>query len=63
MATLETSFLQTQLDARKQRLEQAIALAPRNSALANLLREVDAALERMAKDFAAQLVSNVVENF
>jgi phosphoserine phosphatase RsbU/P len=49
MATLETSFLQTQLDARKQRLEQAIALAPQNSALANLLREVDAALERMAK--------------
>lgn len=49
MATLETSFLQTQLDARKQRLEQAIALAPQNSALANLLQEVDAALERMAK--------------
>jgi len=49
MATLETSFLQAQLDARKQRLAEAIALAPQNAALASLLREVDSALERMAK--------------
>jgi phosphoserine phosphatase RsbU/P len=47
MATLETSFLQTQLDDRKRRLEAAISLAPQNAALTGLLREVDSALERM----------------
>lgn len=49
MATLEVTFLQNQLEVRKRRLEQAIALAPRNSGLAGLLREVDSALERMDK--------------
>ena len=49
MATLETSFLQTQLDDRRRRLEEAITLAPQNAALAGLLREVDSALDRMAK--------------
>ena len=49
MATLEVTFLHNQLEARKQRLEQAIALAPQNSSLAGLLREVDAALRRMDK--------------
>jgi len=49
MATLETSFLEGQLEERKQRLQQAIALAPQNGGLAALLREVDAALERMDK--------------
>jgi hypothetical protein len=29
----------------------------------SFFEEQDPALERMAKDFAAQLVSNVVENF
>ena len=51
MATLEISFLQDQLEERKRRLEQAIALTPRSGAkaggLAALLREVDLALERM----------------
>ena len=49
MATLEVTFLQNQLEARKQRLEQAIALAPQNSSLAGLLQQVDAALQRMDK--------------
>jgi sigma-B regulation protein RsbU (phosphoserine phosphatase) len=49
MATLEVTFLQNQLEARKRRLEQAIALAPQNSSLGTLLREVDAALQRMDK--------------
>jgi len=49
MATLEVTFLQNQLEARKQRLEQAIALAPQNSSLGGLLREVDSALQRMDK--------------
>ena len=49
MATLEVSFLHNQLEERKRRLEQAIALAPRNGGLAGLLREVDSALERMDK--------------
>jgi len=49
MATLEISFLQNQLEQRKRRLEAAIALAPQNSGLAGLLREVDSALERMDK--------------
>src|SRR3954464_2807356 len=48
MATLEVTFLHGQLEDRKRRLEQAIALAPQNGSLAGLLREVDSALERMA---------------
>lgn len=48
MATLEIGFLQNQLDVRKRRLEAAIAEAPQNMGLAGLLREVDAALDRMA---------------
>jgi sigma-B regulation protein RsbU (phosphoserine phosphatase) len=49
MATLEIGFLHNQLEERKRRLEAAIALAPQNTGLAGLLREVDSALERMAK--------------
>lgn len=49
MATLEVAFLHNQLEARKRRLEEAIALAPRNGSLSGLLHEVDAALARMAK--------------
>lgn len=49
MATLEISFLQAQLEERKRRLEQAIALTPQGGGLAALLREVDSALERMDK--------------
>lgn len=49
MATLEVSFLHTQLEERKRRLAEAMALAPQNTGLASLLREVDSALERMAK--------------
>ena len=49
MATLEVAFLHNQLEDRKRRLEAAIALAPEKAGFAGLLREVDAALERMAK--------------
>lgn len=49
MATLEITFLLGQLEERRRRLEQAIALTPRNGSLATLLREVDSALERMDK--------------
>src|SRR5262249_5744355 len=49
MATLEISFLHNQLEDRKRRLEEAIALAPANGGLAGLLRQVDSALERMTK--------------
>jgi phosphoserine phosphatase RsbU/P len=49
MATLEITFLHNQLEERKHRLEAAIALAPQKAGLAGLLREVDLALERMAK--------------
>jgi len=49
MATLEIAFLHNQLEKRKRRLEEAIALTPRSSGLAGLLRDVDSALERMAK--------------
>jgi sigma-B regulation protein RsbU (phosphoserine phosphatase) len=49
VATLEVTFLQGQLEERKQRLQQAIALTPGNGGLATLLREVDCALERMDK--------------
>lgn len=48
MATVEVNFLRSQLAQRKSRLEDAIALAPSNAELAGLLREVDAALNRMA---------------
>ena len=49
MATLEITFLQSQLEERKQRLERAIAGRPQNGELASLLHEVDSALERMDK--------------
>lgn len=49
MATLEVAFLHNQLEDRRRRLEAAIALAPQKAGLAGLLREVDSALERMAK--------------
>jgi sigma-B regulation protein RsbU (phosphoserine phosphatase) len=49
MATVEIAFLQGQLEDRKRRLEQAIAMAPKNSPLAGLLHDVDSALERMSK--------------
>src|ERR1700757_4469186 len=49
MATLEITFLNSQLEERKRRLETAIALAPQNAGVAGLLREVDSALERMDK--------------
>ena len=47
MATLEITFLQGQLEDRKRRLQQAIALTPTGSGLTSLLHEVDSALERM----------------
>jgi phosphoserine phosphatase RsbU/P len=49
MATLEVDFLHGQLEDRKRRLEQAMAMAPQNGGLAGLLREVDSALARMDK--------------
>jgi sigma-B regulation protein RsbU (phosphoserine phosphatase) len=49
MATLEVDFLHNQLEERKRRLEAAMALSPHRIGLAGLLREVDSALERMAK--------------
>ena len=49
MATLEIDFLHNQLEERKRRLEAAITLSPQKSGLAELLHEVDSALERMAK--------------
>jgi sigma-B regulation protein RsbU (phosphoserine phosphatase) len=49
MATVEIAFLHEQLESRRRRLEQAIALAPQNGGLAGLLHEVDSALARMAK--------------
>src|SRR5438477_2477440 len=49
MATLEVTFLHDQLEERKRRLEDAIALSPQKTGLAGLLHEVDSALERMAK--------------
>jgi sigma-B regulation protein RsbU (phosphoserine phosphatase) len=48
MATHEVAFLHHQLQDRKQRLEDAIALAPQHSELGSLLQQVDSALERMA---------------
>jgi hypothetical protein len=38
MVTVEITFLQSQLEERKRRLEQAIALTPRSGSLAGLLR-------------------------
>src|ERR1700758_4531691 len=49
MSTLEVAFLNSQLQERKRRLEEAMALAPQKAGLAGLLREVDSALERMDK--------------
>jgi hypothetical protein len=49
MATLEVAFLHSQLEERKRRLEAAIALTSQRAGFAGLLREVDSALERMAK--------------
>ncbi len=49
MATVEFSFLQGQLEERKRRLEMVLASEPQKSELAGLLREVDAALDRMAE--------------
>ncbi len=49
MATPEVSFLHGQLEVRKRRLEVAIVSAPQNHGLTDLLREVDAALDRMAE--------------
>ena len=49
MATLEVAFLHDQLEERKRRLEAAIAVAPQKAGFAGLLREVDSALERMAR--------------
>jgi sigma-B regulation protein RsbU (phosphoserine phosphatase) len=49
MATLEITFLHSQLEDRKRRLEEAIAVAPQNGGLVGLLRNVDSALERMTK--------------
>jgi phosphoserine phosphatase RsbU/P len=49
MAPVEVDFLHSQLEKRRSRLESALALTPSNSGLAGLLREVDSALERMAK--------------
>jgi sigma-B regulation protein RsbU (phosphoserine phosphatase) len=48
MPTVETEFLQSEVTERKQRLEAAITLAPRDENLKSLLREVDSALDRMA---------------
>jgi len=49
MATVEVTFLHSQLEERKQRLQAALAGAPANTGLAQLLREVDSALQRMDK--------------
>jgi sigma-B regulation protein RsbU (phosphoserine phosphatase) len=47
MATHFDSALRTQLVSRRQRLEDAVVVAPDRSYLASLLQEVDAALSRM----------------
>ena len=49
MATPEVRFLHGQLEERKRRLEMAMVSAPQNPGLTDLLREVDAALDRMAE--------------
>jgi sigma-B regulation protein RsbU (phosphoserine phosphatase) len=48
VATVESGFLQGQLEERKRRLEMALTAEPGNSKLDGLLREVDSALYRMA---------------
>jgi sigma-B regulation protein RsbU (phosphoserine phosphatase) len=48
VATLESGFLQGQLEERKRRLQMALAAEPLNSQLGSLLREVDSALDRIA---------------
>jgi phosphoserine phosphatase RsbU/P len=47
MALMGESFLRTQLEERRKRLQTAVAEPPANVALSRLLREVDSALERM----------------
>jgi phosphoserine phosphatase RsbU/P len=47
MATVENDFLRNQLQERRQKLEAALAIPAENPALAQLLQEVDSALERM----------------
>jgi sigma-B regulation protein RsbU (phosphoserine phosphatase) len=49
MVSVEFNFLQSQLEERKRRLETAIASAPHHAEVEGLLREVDAALDRMAQ--------------
>ncbi len=49
MAAISDQFLRAQLEERKQRLRAAIDNSAENAPLANLLQEVDAALERMEK--------------
>jgi sigma-B regulation protein RsbU (phosphoserine phosphatase) len=48
VATVESGFLQGQLEERKRLLEMALTAEPRNARLDDLLREVDSALDRMA---------------
>jgi len=47
MATVESEFLRNQLQERRQKLEAAVEGSGQNPALAQLLQEVDSALERM----------------
>ena len=47
MALVENTFLRTQLEERRKRLQVAVSEPAANATLANLLREVDSALERM----------------
>jgi phosphoserine phosphatase RsbU/P len=49
MTAVEFGFLQGQLEERKRRLEMAVASPSRTNDLADLLREVDSALDRMAE--------------
>lgn len=49
MATTEMNFLREQLEERRKRLETAIAGAPQNAGLLELMEEVDGALERLTK--------------
>ncbi len=49
MATVEVAFLHSQLEERRRKLQAAMAVAPQNNGLAQLLRDVDSALERMDK--------------
>jgi sigma-B regulation protein RsbU (phosphoserine phosphatase) len=49
MAAITDPFIHAQLEERRQRLESAIANAPQEASLGQLLREVDTALERMER--------------